>query len=233
MKKLLLVSLSILSAFSALSAKELKFSVGENAVANGGVYEFSGYTVYSYTSTQDEVFIDPEVYLVSDVTGDVSIKTTANYPVQVCIGGQCTADEIIEKNNLPFSANKKENLLLDCSVYVNKGDEIVLPAIEVLVEAWYSNDPATVYSFTLKMGDVNAGVNDIVKDKNAVKVVGKTLSYNLNAASLVSLYNLAGSAVGSFKVNGSGSLNLESLPAGIYLYRIEGAARETGKFIIR
>lgn len=231
MKKLLLIALSVLSGFTAISAKELTFYVGDRTVANGETVEYAQYDTYPMGS-KTEVFIDPMVYISKDVATSVSLKTTSNYPIQVCIGGQCEAAESIVKNNLSFDANKKENLLLDCSIMFAADEEIVLPAIDVLIEAWFTDDPANVTSFTLKMGDV-AGITNVAAAKNRISVLNRVLNYNVEGTSNIVIFNLAGSPVYSQKVTGAGSLSLESLPVGIYLFRADGDAHATGKFIVR
>ena len=231
MKKFLLVSLTLLSAFTCMSAKEIKFYLGDDAVASGATVAFEGYEVYPNGATT-EYYIDPKVYIMKDAADNVSVRTTSNYDIQLCIGGQCEAAKVIDKSNLNFAANTKTDLQLECSVFLDKDAEVELPAINVLIEAWYVSDPATVYTMTLNMGDV-AGAKDAVADTNTVTVSGKNLNYNIDGASNITIFNLAGRAVYRQKVEGSGVLGLDFLPVGMYLFRADGVAATTGKFIIR
>ena len=219
----------MMSCFSALSAKELTFYLGNEKVANGATVEFKGYEEWP-AGSQTEVYIEPKVYLVSDVAGDVTVKSTSNYEVQLCIGGQCEASTSVVKEGLSFEANAKNDLLLECSVFFGKDEEIVLPKIDVVLEAWYDSDPSTVYTMNLKLGDTS-GIKDAINGKNAVKVVGKTLSYDFEGSNTISIYNLAGTAVGAYKVSGAGSISLDSLSTGVYLYRTGDS--KAGKIIIR
>lgn len=231
MKKFLLVSLSLLSVFSALSAKELTFYLGDEKIPANGTVNFEGYEEFP-SGSKTEYYIDPQVFIMKDASDNVSLKMTSNYDVQLCIGGQCEAATVVEKPNLSFDANTKTDLLLECSVFLDKDAEVVLPEINVLIEAWYVDDPTNVYSMRINMGDV-AGLSNIEKNVVEVKVVNKSLTYNLDGASTISIFNLAGTTVASHKVSGRGSVSLASLPAGAYLYRAEGVKGCAGKFIIR
>lgn len=228
MKKLLLIALSLFAASTAMSAKELSFTFDGQPVANGATVEFGEYEELDF-GTQTAVFIEPLVYITKDALETVNIRTTANYPVQVCIGGECTAAENILKEKLSFPPNTPTDLQLDAKLFFDKGEEVVLPAIEVLIEAWYTSTPGEITSMTVKMGDI-ASVQSIIANANVVVPAGKNLNYNFNASTDITVFNLSGRAVAKQRVQGTGSLNLSSLPVGIYLYRAGGL---TGKFILR
>lgn len=228
MNKKLLFSLAMLATMTFASAKEITFTYEGEPISNGSTIEFEGYEKYEWT-LQTEVVIAPEIFITKDSEAAVDIRTTSNYPIQVCIGGLCVAETNILKEGLLFEPNTPNDLLLDATIYYDKGQEIVLPKIEVLVEAWYSDDPTNVTKFTLKMGDV-AGITDATVNANVVALSGKTLNYNVKGSSNLTIYNLSGRAVLSHKVNGAGSISLASLPVGIYLYRVAGT---TGKFIVK
>jgi hypothetical protein len=63
-----------------------------------------------------------------------------------------------------------------------------------------------------------------------INVSGKVLHYSFTQPTQVKLYTISGQAAMSRTLNGAGSLNLQGLPAGIYMYR---AGKTTGKFMIR
>lgn len=189
MKKFLLFAIAFLGISSVASADQLTFYYNGAAVAPGSTIEHAGYEIYDYTSTQDEAFMDPMIFLGSDVNGTVAMKTTSNFPVQLCIGGDCQASQEIEKDDLVFEAGKQQNLLLDCSYFFDKGTEPVLPAIEVTIEAWYVNKPNVKTTIYLKMGSA-AGVESVIADENAAPVY----------------YNLQG-------------VRVENPQSGLYIYR--------------
>lgn len=222
MKKILLSIALLGGLFMTGNAKELTFIYNDAPVANGGVVEFFDYETYP-----GEIFINPEIYLESDIDATVTLKSVANYPVQICIGGQCEADEYVYKDDLNFKGGVPQDVLLDCSLYGDV-DEIVIPSIEVQLEAWYNDDPSTVYSITVKMGDW-AAIKSISGDSSKVNFDGRNLNYDLGSASTISLYSLSGKTILSKNVAGSGSINLNGLSKGVYLYRIAGKNGKTVK----
>lgn len=233
MKKTLLFALLLSGSITSLAAKELSFTFEGTPVANGGSIVYTEYEVYPYTEGETEIFIKPEIYLSKDGTGTVSVRTTSDYPVQLCIGGQCEASETILKENLNFGLNVPQDLELDCSFYFKDTEAVMtVPKINVLVEAWYSNDPSTVWSVNVVMGGFS-GIDDVAGAENSVSVNGKTLAYVTESPAEIAVYNLSGRAVASYTVNGTGSLSLANLPAGIYMYRAAGKINKTGKFVIR
>lgn len=236
MKKLLLASIVALGALTPMAAQDLYFQYEGNAVPAGGVVEFTKYEEYPYGKDKIEIFIQPEIFIVGNKLSPVSLKSTSNYPVQVCIGGQCEAAQEIIKDDLTIVPGKPENLLLDCSIYLPKDEELELPYIEVYLEAWYNDDPSNVVTMTLKMGDVNAAVHGIDAGLNAISFDGKSLHYDLNQASNISVYTLSGKQIINKQASGNGTVSLEGLSKGVYLYRVagkNGKAIKAAKIIIK
>lgn len=229
MKKFLLLTLTAVFGLSAVSAKEITFSFDGKTVANNGTVEFTKYEEFDW-GTQTEVFIEPKIYISKDSSEPINLRSTSDYPVQLCIGGQCEASENILKENLTFDVNTPEDLWLDCSLFFDKGQDIVLPEITVKLEAWYASAPSNVKSMVVKMGNV-AGVSDAITTKDAVTVNNRTLAYIINSGETdLTVFNLAGHAVSRHKVQGKGTISLASLPVGIYLFRVNGIV---GKFIVK
>lgn len=232
MKKILLSAMLLAAASMTMQAKEITFLVKGEPVSNGATVDWSSYQTYPSANNQTEVFIEPKIFVQTDVDANVNIRSLANYPVQVCIGGQCEADEEILKTDLPFKANEAQNLLLDCSIFFDEGEEIMLPPIEVQLEAWFADDPSTVYSLNVNMGSA-AGIEAIALQGNKVKVIGRSLDYNVDGATSLSVYSLSGKTVISRNVVGNGSISLGNLPAGVYMYRLNGKKPVAGKFIVK
>ena len=193
--------------------------------------KFPDYEVFSY-GTETEVFIDPMIFITKDSDDPVTVRTTSNYPIQLCIGGQCEAAQNITKEGLTFAANTPTSLLLDCSIIFNEGEEIILPEIDVLIEAWYTSDPANVTKMRLFMGNI-AGINDVAANRNMISVNGKALNYKVNGTSTIEVFNLTGRCVSTKTVQGSGTVSLGNLSKGVYLYRVNGAMKATGKIVIK
>lgn len=231
MKKNLLLGIAILGLCSSLSAQTLTFYNGNEPVAPGGTVNFSDYEPFEYNGMV-EAYLDPKISIMKDSEGPVTIKATSNYEVQLCIGGQCEAATEVVKDNLQFDANTLADLLLECSVFFASGEPIVIPDINVLIEAWYSNDPSKVTSMTLHMGG-EAGLSSVETDTNVVYAENGLIRYNVTAPVKIDVYNTSGSKLLNRVVSGSGALSLSSLPSGLYIYRAEGAASASGKILVK
>lgn len=229
MKKLLLSAILIAGATFGASA-QLSFVFDGETVESGSTVKWLEYETYPYGKNKTEIFIKPELFLNSAKAGNVNISTKSNYDVQVCIGGQCEAATSVVKENIPFQANKPEDLLIDCSIYVSNDEELVVPEIKVDILASYTDGSSPV-TLTLIMGSENAGVEGVAVDAARVAVSGKTLHYTVDKTSNLSVYSLSGRAIVNRQVSGKGSISLENLPAGVYLYRVAGG--KAGKFVIK
>lgn len=228
MKKTLLLAFAVACGVSAAQAKEITFTFNEGVVANGSTVEFTEYEEFDW-GTYTEVFIEPKVFVTKDSSEPIDMQLTSDYPVQLCIGGQCEAAMDITKEDLTFPVNTLQDLMLDCSIIYMPDEEVIIPEITVNIKAWYQSTPENPTSFTIKMGTV-AAIHNIVADTTPVKVAANTLSYNVNGTSVATIFNTAGQQVLSQTVSGNGTLNLNALPAGIYIYSVNGV---TGKFIVR
>lgn len=228
MKKLLL-SAMLLAGGIGFSNAQLSFIFDGVEVPSGSTVEFYEYETYPYGKNKTEIFIKPDLFLNSAKKGNVNINTSSNYDVQVCIGGLCEASQSVVKTNIPFEANVPQDMLIDCSIYVDNDQEIVVPEIKVQINASYSDGSSPV-NLTLLMGS-NAGVEGVTVDANKVVTSGKTLYYTVDKLSNLSVYSLSGRTVVNREVSGKGSISLENLPAGIYIYRIAGG--KSGKFVIK
>ena len=236
MKKILLFLMFAAGMMTSVSAATLSFQYQGETVPQNGSVVFEGYERYPYSSTKEELFMEPKIYIVSDVADKVNIKVEANSTVQLCIGGQCEAGTELLKQGISLGANTPEDLLLDGSIVVDKGAEADLPVIEVSIQAWYTNDPDNVVSMTLKMGGVNAGVESLAADQNYITLKEGSIVYDLNAAAQLGVYSLSGKSVVNQTVSGAGSISLQGLSRGVYVYRLAGKNGKTikaDKFVIR
>ena len=68
---------------------------------------------------------------------------------------------------------------------------------------------------------------------NEITSVQGGIKYNLTGASEVNLYDMTGHRVLGTTVSGSGIIPTVQLPAGIYVYSVEGTSRRTGKLFVR
>ena len=237
MKKLLLSSLLLAGGLLSASAQDLYVLFEGEAVENGGVVNFEG-----YTATPDADFpewvtwkVDPELYMVAGEQSAITIKAVANTSIQLCAGGNCINGTEITKPVEKFTANEPLNLQLDWETTTYDGTtEYSIPAIQVEVSMWYDADPTNVYSFTVNMGGMEAaGVEELLSAGSLVSFSNNTLNYDLPGASQITIYSLSGKTVMNKSIAGNGSLNLGNLSKGIYLYKISGKANKTAKIVIR
>ena len=235
MKKLLLFGLLAASAFAQVQAQQLKFLYEGEPVPNN-------FTLIYDKEPEVETFpeipgyiavtLDPKIHIESSTDATVTVKATANTNIQLCAGGNCVNGTEITKDAVNLTANTPLNLQLDWQEVTYDGIMPEVPHIEILLEAWYNNDPDNMITMLLKMG-TDAGVEFIKAENNNINISGRQLNYNVNKASNLSIYTLTGRVMKSVNVNGTGSINLDALPAGVYLYRLAGQVKSSGKFIIK
>ena len=230
MKKTLLLGIALLGLGMAASAKQLTFYYDGMTVGNGSTIEFSGYEEFDW-GTQTEAFMEPKIYIESDITASVTVISKSNYPVQLCIGGQCEAAEEVSKT-VTLEAGNKTDLLLDCSVFFDKGEAMDLPYIETTLEAYYTDSPADKTTIYLKMGSA-AGVDGVVAEMSSIGACCNGINYSMTTNTVITVSDLNGRTVVSRNVNGNGRIDLNTLPAGVYVYNAEGAIKASGKILIK
>ena len=169
--------------------------------------------------------------MVAEEESPVTIHASSDTAFQLCAGGNCVRNKDITKSVENFEANVPLNLQLDWDTETFGEDEIEIPEIKIEIELWYDENPDDVYSITLIMGGVNAsaGVESIGSTLNSVVFKGNSLSYDVNGASQLSVYSLSGKTVINKSVSGNGSVSLEGLSKGVYMYRLTGKNGKTVK----
>ena len=230
MKKTLLLGIALLGLGMAANAKQLTFYYDGTSVGNGSTIEFSGYEEFDW-GVQIEAFMEPKIYLESDIAANVAVTSKSNFPVQLCIGGQCEAAEQISKT-VTLEAGKRTDLLLDCSVFFDKGEAIVLPYIESTIEAYYIDSPADKTTIYLKMGSA-AGVEGVAADMSSIGTCCNAINYSMTSPTVITVADLNGRVVESRTVSGNGRIDLSELPAGVYVYSTQGAMKASGKIFIK
>ena len=233
MKKLLLSTLLFAGGMIPMAAQGLAIQFEGKNVENGGTVVYKGYTVQTFESMPGYTIwtVDPELFLVSETDDLITVHASSDINFQLCAGGNCVRGNDITKNVENLEAGKPLNLQLDWETETFEGDQVEIPEIKVAIEVWYDAEPENVYSITLIMGGVtaNAGVESLGATLNSVVFNGNTLSYDVNGVSQLSLYSLSGKTVMNKAVSGNGSLNLDSLAKGVYIYRLTGKNGKTVK----
>ena len=238
MKKFLLATLVATGVIVPMAAQDIQFQTADGENITGTTYIFEGQEMYPQGKNNTIVSIDPNIYLVSDVDVVVNVQASSNISVRLCAGGQCEEGLNPLKQNVNLTGGQRLNLRFDYeeTILNSEKDSYQAPAIETVLTAWLVDDPSSVVSVTVKMGDVGAGVETIVADDNSVIFNGSSLTYDVTGSSQLSMYSLSGKTVFNQTVNGNGTVGLEGLPKGIYLYRLtnkNGKAVKSAKIIIK
>lgn len=237
MRKFLLSALLIAGGMTIANAQELVFIYDGEALENGASITYEGYTYDTYGyDDYVEYKIDPKIHIMSDVNTEVNIEVSANVEVQLCTIGNCDKSTNPTKTDVPLTADVPRDLVLDWVTELYEEDvdtPFEIPVINMVVKAYPVDAPENVITLNVTMGGVTAGVESLGINNSFVKVTGKTLSYDLASASNLSVYSLSGKTLINKAVSGNGSINLNSLPAGIYLYKVTGKATKAGKFILK
>ena len=241
MKKLLLATLLAAGGMIPMSAGEFSVLFENEPIENGSTVVFDGYSleVMEYPGMDIKYYVwtvDPELYLVSDTADPMTIhaKDLNGVKFKLCAGGLCQQGDNITKPVENIVPNQPLNLQLDWEENGIDLSEIEIPAMEIAVEIYYTSNPTEVFSFTLKMGGFNpAGVDSVGADDVNIVFKGNALYYDLPSASQISVYSLSGKTVLSKTVSGNGSLSLDGLSKGVYLYRVSGKSNKSAKFIIK
>ena len=241
MKKLLLASLLAFGSMVPMAAAEFSVLFQDKPIENGSTVKFDEYTVteQGYEGFEDKFYswkVDPELYLVSDAEGPLTVHAVSQNgeEFQLCAGGNCIMGTDLIKNAVMPEVNVPLNLQLDWAKNTINEPEIFIPALEIFVEVYYNNAPSNKLTFTLQMGGFEAaGVVSIVADAGSVVLNGKTLQYDLAGPSQISVYSLSGKTVLNKAISGSGSISLDGLSKGVYLYRLSGKSNKAAKFIIK
>ncbi len=179
-------------------------------------------------------YYEPEIFIAADQP--CNINTTASTDgetVSYCIGNDCRFGSSITFEGVAVGTTQQDIRLhfsgYDEDIYNGKKP---MPTIKVTVEADVTTVIGSKTSFTVTMRPSDAGVESVATAAK-VSVTGKTLSYSLQGAATVEVYSLSGAKVLATAVEGNGSLSLDGLSAGLYLYKVAGAENATGKFIVK
>ena len=232
MKKFLLSATLLGGAILGVNAQTLTFQYQGQDLEDGASIVYDGYE--EDTMGYDDYVnykIDPKIFILSDIDDYVNITVDSNVAINLCAGGLCTTGTNVEKPNVFLESDVPLDLQLDYDVDSTPGEVVEFPEINLVIKAWYVDYPEVMITLNVKMGGF-AGVESLISNNN-VNINGKVLSYNFNKASDITLYSLSGKTLMQKTVSGNGSINLNSLPAGVYVYKVNGSISKTGKFIVK
>lgn len=231
MKKFYTLFASLAFIFAANAANnKLTFFIGETPIENGSTVEFNELTVMQdFGDGWGEVKYEPKLFLTNDFYSSkikVTAKCTSGESVMMCCGGACGSGVEVVKDNLKMQA--ASTLPLEFHWETDEIELAAVPEITVEFEAFDGSGKNSPASFTLVMKK-NAGVENIAAAAY-VRFSGKTLYYNVASASQLTLYSIIGTPVLSRNVSGNGSVSLDGLAKGCYIYSLAG---KTGKIYVK
>lgn len=120
--------------------------------------------------------------------------------------------------------NSPQDLALDAYFY-----DPEIPAVDKSITFKLISDDEEM-TFTVRLNTTGSAVKEMIHAAKSVTFKGNRLYLNSDNASGYAIYGISGKAVKSGNVQAHGSIDLSSLPAGIYLYKI---GKTTGKVIVK
>ena len=209
MKKLFTSLVAVFCAMAGM-AQTLTFSHDGVAIENGSTF-YSRDIDEQYINLLGQTRFVPDIDLSSDVAAKVymSVQSLDKVSVEFCaIDNTCVTtkvdNEFVAKKEGEWAINE----LVDMQIHWNAGklQTNETATTHVVVSAWYEGQEANKVSFTLAD----------------------------HTAHTLSVYTTNGAKVMSFALAGQeGTLALDELSAGLYVYQVEGKAKMNGKFIIK
>lgn len=224
MKKIFTLALALAaSVLSTLAADILYF--GDQPVQDGATY-----TVNPEIDFQDGDYVeykqDSHLFFHGNVGQTFTLEVTSTESVQVCaLNGQCD----FTTPGVPMvktGALKKtvEDAMIDCTGELG---DLKPNTIKVKVTSDGTTVNCTIIFTTDPSG---AGIAAPAAEQYVRMASGNTLTYSINGASTLQIYAMTGAQVGRYRIEGKGTLNLGSLPKGVYIYT-DGSHK--GKFVVR
>lgn len=237
MKKLFTSLVAVFCAMAGM-AQTLTFSHDGVAIENGST--FYSHDVDDFFETMDITKFVPKIYLSSDVAAKVCVSVVSldKVKIQMCAFGGCiwTGNEnnFKAQRDVDWTAGENVDLQLDWNAGMLQG---AIATARAEISAWYEGQEANKVSFTLVMtNDPALSVQQTKGKSESISVQGNVLSYVFadHTAHTLSIYTTNGAKVMSFALAGQeGTLALDELSAGLYVYQVEGKAKMNGKFIIK
>lgn len=225
MKKLFTSLMLLAAAFTA--SAELKITAAGDVTLTHGSELNVGYTL---VANGTRMTWDPEVIVTSSTAATLTVSATATTPAMVQFCGlddkcQVLSSEPVVKSKW-YGANDIVPLAIDIARQKNHLSSPITVNVSV-------TDGTETVNFTLHFVDVpaeEASINGPQSAANALRMSHRTLHYSVDTPTQLAIFNMAGRQIINRRVSTSGSINLASVPAGVYVYRL---GRHTGKLIIR
>ena len=233
MKKIYMIAAAALLTVTDAGARELKFCQGDKVFDAQDRLVWNQCKIEDYGAEGKDYVYDPGISILSDVDATDIIVTatcTTGQNIQLCCGGNCEMGPSVTKRNIEVEAGVPLASQLEQTGQTYSADEPI-PHVEVELTAQYAGDPSSLIKLEIVF-DTGTGITPVTADNEITSVQGG-IKYNLTGASEVNLYDMTGHRVLGTTVSGSGIIPTVQLPAGIYVYSVEGNTRRTGKLFVR
>ena len=233
MKKIYMIAAAALLTVTGAGARELKFCQGDKVFDAQDRLVWNQCKIEDYGAEGKDYVYDPEIRILSDVDATDIIVTatcTTGQNIQLCCGGNCEMGPSVTKRNIEVEAGVPLASQLEQTGQTYSADEPI-PHVEVELTAQYAGDPSSLIKLEIVF-DTNSGITSVAVDNDFHAVQGG-IRYNLTGTSEVHLYDMTGRRVVTAKVSGRGTIPTATLPAGIYVYSVEGNSRRIGKLFVR
>lgn len=236
MKKLFTLMAAALTAAASAWAAVPELLFKGQPVSPDVTYE-SGYTVettvipgvmtiYSYLQ-------DTEMSLRGQVGQKVTVKVISSKEVAFCgMDGRCENGTEIDKTVTLAQDTVPLELHVETQDWFGTSPAELLSDVEVTVKAWYNATPGEVATakVLLTTTPASASIAGVNADLTNVSLVGNVLNYSVAQPSKLEIYGITGALVISQKVAAEGSVSLDSLHPGVYIYSL---GQKSGKILVR
>lgn len=251
MKKIFTLITAVIATISAWAASpELLFQ--GDVITNGATYQAPYDIDYIYDNNDIlvmKVYEQPAFLSLKGTKGkEVTVTVTADHNISFCgLTSVC----------IPTLSDTKTAILGDMLVEAEDGNIVTvgldihgegatafgdfipstdLTVATVEVKAWYTDSPSEVSSVTViltnKSAEELAGIADVTTDTESeiTFTSGNVLNYNVANPTKLEIYSPAGALVLSRKIASVGSISLDALAPGVYIYV---AGNKSGKILVR
>ncbi|MCD8385982.1 MAG: T9SS type A sorting domain-containing protein [Bacteroidales bacterium] len=250
MKKIFTL-ITVAAATLSMAASDFQLYFKDAPVVDGATYQ-AGYEVSDkWVDPNDPDWIeitwiqDSYLYLHGTPGISVTATVTTDAPISWCGLAQTCADMTagqtltrtanLTKDGQTMQLDNTDSNLDSSWNIIDGKDKPEFGTVNLTVTAQETGDDSskvTVYLQLLNVPDDElSGISSVALDGQFVKAVaGNTISYNVAGTKTLALYSITGRIVGRYQISGAGTLNLSSLPSGIYIYT---DGQHKGKMIIR
>lgn len=219
MRRIYLLLCAALLALSS-QARELTFYIGDTEIKNGETVNFTDIKLTDAGGYYD-VVMAPDLYIASDIfTANLNITATctSGQQIQMCAGGSCKMGEVVEKKGIAIQAKTKLSLQFEYVGELDYDEEV--PTVTATIEAQDGKYENTYKSYTIVMGPT-ASIT-VIENNRQIRFTEAGLEYSLDAPASFVLYDMAGHTIHSADLSGAGTIALEGLRSGVYVYSLNG-----------